>query len=243
MTKQAKKKVDFGNVPANWYNIMPSKYKNNSFNPNFNHHGIQIPARIGIIGFSGSGKTNTVMDLIYRFNGTFDKIVLCMPNSDEPLYNMLKDKFAGQDFTVYENGLIPSLDSLKDEDHPKAQSLVIFDDLITFKKIQSDIEQFFIRGRKIGGGITCVYISQNYYSIPKPIRSQFTHVILKKIGSVKDLTMILREISTDLNKEQLLRLYQKATENFLGFLMLDLSTTPDKRYRSGYFEIINPHDF
>lgn len=109
-----KKKPTLGNEPANWYNIIPKKYKNTSFNPNFEKHGIHIPARIGIVGFSGSGKSNTIVDLIYRFNGTFDTIILCMPNADEPLYRYLRDKFSGSNFMIYENGEIPDITKFKD---------------------------------------------------------------------------------------------------------------------------------
>lgn len=233
-----KKKVNLGNVPENWYDIIPKKYKNTAYNPNFDKHGIHIPARIGIVGFSGSGKSNTILDLIYRFNSTFDTIILCLPTADEPLYRYLRDKFAGSNFMIYEEGQIPDITKFKkDED---GSMMIIFDDLMTYKKIQPEIEEWFIRGRKVAGGTTCVYISQNYFSIPKVVRNQLTHLILKKISGIKDLNLILREASHGISKENLLRMYDKATENPLSFLMIDHVGGNERKYRAGYHEVLTP---
>jgi len=50
------------------------KNKSNIFNPNFEQHKMKIPMRLGIVGSSGSGKTNCVINLLKIFNGTFDTI-------------------------------------------------------------------------------------------------------------------------------------------------------------------------
>jgi hypothetical protein len=49
------------------------------------------------------------------------------------------------------------------------QVLIIFDDQ-EIDKNQQKIEEYFLRGRKVGGGITMMYLSQNFYSIPTLIR-------------------------------------------------------------------------
>ena len=70
------------------------------------------------------------------------------------------------------------------------QQLVIFDDQV-LESDQSRIKDCFIRGRKIGAGLSFIYISQSYYQIPKIVRLQFGYLILLKAGSMKDLRMIL----------------------------------------------------
>eukprot|EP00952_Eustigmatos_sp_NYUAD-ZCMA_P014412 56171-Eustigmatos_ZCMA.PRE.1 len=61
----------------------------------------------------------------------------------------------------------PDLDSLKDH----GQILCCFDNLC-LERDQSKIAQIYIRGRKIGGGISVCYLTQNYYSVPKHVRTQ-----------------------------------------------------------------------
>jgi len=72
----------------NHYANQSDKYKVKSYNPNKGKtHEFEIPARILIVGSSGCGKTNNLMNLLkVAFNGTFTHIYLCVKNSDEPLY-------------------------------------------------------------------------------------------------------------------------------------------------------------
>lgn len=225
----------------NWYEILPPKYLSKAHNPNYHNHKINVPFRMGIIGFSGSGKTNLLMDLLYRMNGTFNQIVLCIPSAHEPIYNFLKDKFRDHPelFHVFEGGRAPSPDDDIFEDK-ESQNLVIFDDLITFKNSQSKINDWFIRGRKVGKNTSVIYLSQNYYSIPKIARNQMSHIIIKKISGLKDRNMIMREFTNDLTKEQFEKLYEECTQNFGDFLMIDHVASPKERYRKGFLNIINP---
>ena len=65
----------------NFYEILPSKYRNKSFNPNKGKkHQFDLPLRAIISGPSGSGKTNALINVLYAFTGTFDKIVLFFDN-------------------------------------------------------------------------------------------------------------------------------------------------------------------
>jgi hypothetical protein len=223
----------------NWYEVIPSKFIKQSHNPNFHNHKIKIPFRMGIVGFSGSGKTNLLMDLLYRMNGTFTKIILCLPVAHEPLYDYLKDKFKDHpdQFYIYENGNIPSPDDDMFEDTD--QSIIIFDDLITFKKCQEKINDWFIRGRKIGKNTSCVYLSQNFYSIPKITRNQLSHLILKKISGIKDRNMIMREITNYISKEDFEKMYKESTKEFGDFLMIDHVCNPTDKYRKGFLEPIS----
>lgn len=204
---------------TNYYKIIkPGKVHN----PNYGKtHKIQVPFRIGVIGSSGSGKTNLVLDLIHRFSspkGTFKSIIVHLRSSDEPLYNYISDKLKDS-IEIIE---VKDASDIKDLDLLDDATLVIFDDLILAdKKVQDKIGEYFIRGRK--KGVSCIYISQNFYSIPKVIRGQFGYIFLKKIGSSRDLNMILREFPLDVNIDELKKLYLSASIGLENSFYIDIN--------------------
>jgi hypothetical protein len=113
---------------------------------------------------------------------------------------------------------VPNLDDFKQD---KKQRLICFDDLIISQALQSKISEYFIRSRKFN--ISCVYLAQSFYAIPKIIRQQAGYIVIKKIGSVKDLKLMIREFSLGLSIDELVGLYKEITgSGTLEFLMLDL---------------------
>jgi hypothetical protein len=193
----------------NFYSLIPKNKP--SRNPGYAVHGLDIPFYGIIIGGSGSGKTNVLLQFLQAADTTFNRIAICVKTSDEPLYNLLKKK--NDDIEFYENGEIPELDSFTDK-----SSLIVFDDLV-LEKDQSKIQQFFIRGRK--KHVTCIYISQSYYKIPKLIRINARYIFIKKLVSIKDLKLILKEYSMTDNLENILNLYNESTKEFTDFLLID----------------------
>lgn len=207
----------------NFYEIIPRSKP--SRNPGYEKHHLDLPAYIIIIGGSGSGKTNILLNLLQLSSNTFSKIVLCIKNSDEPLYNYIKDKCEGIEF--YEGGDIPDLKEFEES----SSSLIVFDDLV-LEKDQRKIEEFFIRGRKLGKvGCTCIYISQSYYKIPKLIRINCRYIILKKLSSGKDLKLIINEYNLNYDMNQIMDLYEQATQQFTDFLLID---TRDNIFRKNF---------
>lgn len=203
-------------------------------NPGYKRHMLSVPFRALIIGSSGAGKTNCLLELIHRFSGTFERIVICTKDKNEPLYEFLEMKLGGKGVEIYEGSEnIPALESFKN----CGQSLICFDDLV-LEKDQSVISQYFIRGRKIGGGVSCAYLSQSYYKTPKVIRLQIGYLFLKKLSSKRDLTMILSEVSIGTDIKGLTALYKKATEDPLSFLLIDIAAPDEKRCRAGFLEIL-----
>ena len=59
-------------------------------NPNYKKHGLKLPFRMVIIGGSGSMKTNSMMNILYQMNGTFNKVYVFTRNKNEPLYEYLE---------------------------------------------------------------------------------------------------------------------------------------------------------
>lgn len=230
-----KKKKDSDII--NYYEKIPKKYKNNYHNPNYDLHLMNIPFRALVIGSSSSGKSNVVVNIIHKFNDTFGNIKICCKDKNEPLYRMLSDKLDPSSFQIYEGFKnIPSLDD-KEEFDPSLQHLIVFDDLC-LEKNQSIIEDFFIRGRKIAKGVSLIYLTQSYFKCPRVVRMNVNYIILKKVGSSKDLTCILREYSLGVDIKQLKNLYKKNVITMTDFLMIDLDATNDKRFRKGFTQIL-----
>lgn len=230
----SKKKTTTREGMKEWYKILPDSFKPKYENPCFDHHKMKIPFRACVIGGSGSGKTTLVMEMIHRMKDTFGLIVLCVKNADEPLYNFLKSKLKPEDLHIYENGNVPPLDKYADMEF---QILMIFDDLVN-EKDQRPIIEWFIRGRKLAKGVSMVYLSQSYFGMPKTIRLQCNYIMLKKLSSTRDLTAILKDHSLGLSKEELLTLYEYATQQKTDFLMLDNEADTSEKFRKCFLEII-----
>ena len=52
----------------NWYNVMPKKFLNKSDNPNYSYHGLSSVSRHLLVGGSGTGKTQLLLNLIKVFS-------------------------------------------------------------------------------------------------------------------------------------------------------------------------------
>jgi hypothetical protein len=205
--------------PKNYYEVIPSYFKKKYHNPKYKKHGIKIPFRGLIVGGTGAGKTNLLMEILHRMNGTFENIVVCCKSKAEPLYEYLEEKgitfFEGSDE-------IPDISEFED----CGQTLIVFDDLV-LEKDQSRIKEYFIRGRKMGEGISCCYLTQSYFSTPKVIRQQCNYIFLKKLGSVRDLKLILSEFTLGVSIEELAAMYAASTQNKEDFFMIDTEACPD----------------
>lgn len=221
----------------NWYESIPKNLIPKYHNPHFDQHGIEIPCRIILVGSSGSGKTQNILDLIARMKDTFQMIVVCCKNSDEPLYNFLKTKIEPDQLLFFEDGKIPSVDEFQ---VMEGQVLMIFDDLVNLK-CQNEIFEHFLRGRKGANkhGISYVYSTQSYFNVPKKIRLQSTHIFLKKISGDRDLKEILRDYTLGMDVKKVYELYKYATQLQSNFLMIDLNARENRKFRRSFGEIIS----
>ncbi len=218
---------------VDWYKKIPKKFLLKSHNPHFETHHIKLPFRMIIAGNSGSGKTQTLLNLIYNMPDTFEKIFIITKNKDEPLYNYLEDKLGKEGLTIKE-GLteLPDVDSLDKEQN----NLIVLDDLVNEPlKQQRPVADFFIRARKKNASI--IYISQSFYAVPKLIRDNINYLIIKQVSSMKNLTMICRECSLGIEKKELKKIYDDATQKKQDFLLIDLEGDKDERFRKNFDEI------
>ena len=127
------------------------------------------PYRILIIGGSGSGKTNTLLNLINE-QRDIDKIYLYAKDLSESKYEHLinnrentgiKHLNDSKAFIECSNTMDDVYENIDDYLNRKRKVLIVFDnmiaDIMTNKKFQSIIKELFIRCRKIN--ISLVFIT------------------------------------------------------------------------------------
>jgi energy-coupling factor transporter ATP-binding protein EcfA2 len=211
-----------------------------SINPNYNFHQISVPFRGLLIGSSGAGKTNLLMNIIVAMPKTFNHIYI-YSKATEPLYDFLTSQLSSDLLTISYD-----LDDLRnfDDKNYYGQTLLVVDDMC-LEKNQECISELYIRGRKICGGVSLLYLSQSYFKIPKTIRLQSDYIFILKVGAVRDLKMILSEYSLQATKQQLTNMYNYCcnSSQFGEFFLTDLKNTQDKTYRKNFTEFLNITDF
>lgn len=223
---------------TNFYETMPKKYLKKYVNPAYDKHLLKVPYRLLVIGSSGSGKTLSVIEIIKRMDKTFNMIVLCVKDVDEPLYQYLISKLPSEQVHIVEcaDGSTQNIPKVQEFQQFNGQILIIFDDLV-LERQQHVIEEYFVRGRKMGGGITSIYLTQSYYRTPKVIRLNCNYLIIKKLASERDLNMIFNECSLGVDKKTLMNLYKDATSEKTSFLLVDLDAPSNKRFRKNFLGV------
>ena len=161
------------------------------------------PYRILIIGGSGSGKTNTLLNLINE-QRDIDKIYLYAKDLSESKYEHLiknrenagiKHLNDSKAFIECSNTMDDVYENIDDYNpNRKRKILIIFDDMIvdimTNKKFEAIIKELFIRCRKLN--IYLVFITQSYFSVPQDVRVNSTHYLIMKINNKKKNYKILQ---------------------------------------------------
>ena len=200
-----------------------------------------------IIGSFGSGKTNTLINLINE-QGDIDKIYLYAKDLSEPKYEILikNRKNVGIKHFNDTNAFIECSNTMDDvyenindyNPNRKIKILVVFDDMIadimTNKKFQAIIKELFIRCRKLN--ISLVFITQSYFSVPKDVRLNLTHYLIMNINSKRELQNIAINHFSDIDYKDLIKIYRECLRK--PFLTIDtvLSASNPLRFRKKLFD-------
>ena len=160
------------------------------------------PFRKLIIGPSGSGETNYLLNSVKKDNNIIDKIYLYAKDLEEPKYQLLmkkreqariknlEDKNA---FIEYSNNMDGIYDDINDYNKKRQRKvLIVFDDMISHvisnKKAQQVLKELFIRYRKLN--ISLCFLTQSYFSVPKDVRLNCTHYVIFKLNNKRELQNI-----------------------------------------------------
>ena len=188
--------------------------------------------RILIISGSGSGKTNTLLNLI-REQDDIDKIYLYAKNLSEAKYEFLIKKWenAGIKHLIDPNAFIECSNTMNDvyqnindyNPNRKRKFLIVFDDMIaeiiSNKKFQDVIKESFIRRRKLN--ISLVFITQSYFFFPKDVRLNSTHYLIMKINPRKELQNIAINHSEDIDYKNFMKIYRECSRELYSFLTIN----------------------
>ena len=160
-----------------------------------------------VIGGSGSGKTNALLDLISHRDDV-DKTYLYAKDLNEPKYESLikRREDAGTNhlndpnaFTECSNDVHENTDDYNP--NRKRKFLIVFDEMIVDimknKKNQSIIKELFIRCRQLN--ISFAFTTQSYFSVPKGVRLNSTHYLIMKINNNRELQNIAINHSADID--------------------------------------------
>ena len=196
-----------------------NKIEHNSNYPYIPDH----PYRILIIGGSGSGKTNALLNLINN-QPDINKIYLYAKDPYKDKYQFLIKKRENiglkhfndpKAFIEYSNNMH---DVHKNIDHynPDKENkiLIVFDDMIADmidnKKLNSITTELFIRSRK--QNISLVFITQSYFKVPKDVRLNTTHFFIMKIPNKRELQQFALNHSSDINTKDFINIYNECTD-------------------------------
>ena len=209
------------------------------------------PCRMLIIGPSGTGKTNALLNSIQKNNkNLIDKIYLYAKDLEEPKYQLLikKRENAGiknlndpNAFNQYSNTMDDVYDNI-DDYNPKRKRkvLIVFDDIIadimTNKRFQAIIKELFIRCRKLN--ISFVFITQSYFSVPKEVRLNSTNYLIMKIHSRRELQQIAINHSADIDYKDFLKIYRNCTKESYSFFTINTILPADNpmRFRKNFLD-------
>ena len=204
-----------------------------------------------IIGGSGSGKTNTLLNLINE-QKNMDKIYLYAKDLSESKYEFLikNRENAGIKLVNDSNAFIECSNTMDDiyenidEYNPnrKRKILIVFDamiaDIMANKKFQSIIKELFIRCRKLN--ISLLFITQSYFSAPKDVRLNSAHYFIMKIYNKRELQNIAVNHSVDIDYKDFIKIYRECMKEPYSFLAIDttLQSSNPLRFRKNLFDTL-----
>ena len=101
--------------------------------------------------------------------------------------------------------------------------------MITNKKLNPEVTELFVRGRKLN--ISIVFITQSYFKVPKDVRLNSTHFFIMKIPNKRELQQIALNHSSDIDFKVFIKIYKKCTAEPYFFLVNDTTLPLDGRLR------------
>ena len=220
-----------------------------SANENKTEHNQQLlpyisdhPYRILIIGGSGWGKTNALLNLINN-QSDIDKICLHVKDPYEAKYQFLITKRESTGlkhfndpkvFIEYSNDMQAVYKNIDEYNVDKERKkLIVFDDMIVDMinntKLNSIVTESFIKSRE--STISLVFITQSHFKVPKDVRLNSIHFFIMKIPNKRELQEIALNHLSEINFKDFIKIYKKCTAEPYSFLVNDTMLASDNPFK------------
>ena len=193
-------------------------------------------ARVIVSGFSYSGKSVFISNLIRKYAADFDRILI-FGVKDHPL---LKEPEFASKITLNNN----LEDNIDDNEGRASTSLLIYDDMSLEVLDSPAIANVFTKGRHAGYSV--IIVLHNLFQKSKfgrIINLNTSHYCLFRQRDLNQVETLARQIFGRGKSKKFISLYEKCVlQKQFGYLVIDLSvTTPDKiRKRSN---VANEEEF
>ena len=185
--------------------------------------------RMGLIGYSGSGKTVVLNNILLRFlKDKFDAIYIISPticNDDSTRFLV---KYAGKDncFESYDDKIIThiiDMQKMGDSMGVMGHVCLVIDDFITEVPQNAKIWGLFTKARHYN--ISIIIASQMWRKIPALARTQLTHIGYFRTANELELQKFIEEVIINYtgSSDKALDIYMKATAEPYNFLYLDMN--------------------
>ena len=116
--------------------------------------------------------------------------------------------------------------------NPEDKKLMIFDNLLLEK--HTKYEFYYVRGRH--SNVDCIYLSQNYFRLPRQTIRENSNFICIFKQDEKNINHIYNDhVGEDMSKEEFRKFCLKCWERLHGFAVIDLtSKAHEGKYRNGF---------
>ena len=171
-----------------------------------------------IVGSTGSGKTNLLINMILKWMN-YNTCCVYTFNPDQNKYQLLQE----QGIEILNPEDIPSVEELDSQ-----QNVIVFDD-IKPENINKIKEYFFLSRNR---NSNCIYLTQSYYDTPKYItRNSNCFGFFGNLDN-KDMRHISEDHAKDITRLEMESISSEATKDQYSFMVLD-KTAQNKplRYR------------
>ena len=193
-------------VIPNHTSLLPKEYHSKSFGLNKETNLPKLFRGI-ILGPSGSGKSNLLIDFIKKSPNVYTHLHLAARQPEQPLYQYLKDKL-GEHCTIYGPENPPDVDAIQ----KNGLQLVVFDDFSNdLKWCNQYVSPFFIRGRH--KQLSVLFLAHAFHQgCPKMVRLNSEILMILRSPSKSDMKMVLKDMPiSGLSFDQLWGYYQNTS--------------------------------
>ena len=176
-------------------------------NKQIKHHYLLPDCHYMIVGSTGSGKTNLLLNMVLKWMN-YDLCCVYTVNPEQDKYRFLKE----QSIEVLSPEDLPSVEELDPQ-----QKVIVFDD-IKLDNMKKLMEYFSLSRNR---NCNCIYLTQSYFNTPKYMRRNTNCFVFFGNLDNKDIRHITDDHAKGITKEEMESIYREATKDPYNFMVLD----------------------